>query len=317
MRWINFLSAIALGGCLTAVIAIYILNLFEVSEVLYTAIVLIAVTSGMTRATTRIYSLYLVSIPGNMAYLANDVLFGRKTAEGIRAYRIFFGGVKCKYPWEKIELEIDISHDKAIRDRFELEFKDSIGIVCFVLTRQPDPRNLLHFVLTSVEERKRESVIEATIKGRVKVVLGDHLADTNIRDAMSKTGDITKEILATNPFSGIEENYGILVTDFMIDDIDYTPEVKNAHEQAAVTDRLLESASKYLTNLGDKEASGTFKRRYTDEDIQEGRIKEEDLKWAIDSAKETAQEITREVVDLRGDKGGNRLQLHKNMKGRR
>lgn len=304
----NVLLAGALGHFLTAML---FKKVFDVTTGFWAVTFPILVGAyTLTAFINRAHKFYLISVAGNMFALANDKFFGvtdhgsendpNDTGTGIRIYRIFFSGLKAKYPWETIEITGDLNRDTLIQWKFNAEFKDATGIVEGTATLRANSSLLQELVTTSTNSEERDKILSKIFEGLVKMIIGDKLLDYKIKDAMAVKSEICELMKGPDKKARIhfEEKHGVVMNSIVIADIDFTDEVKNAFEQQAVSAALIKSATELLRARG-----YTMKQIRRKDPDPSKNVTDAEWKKALDSAKETANEITRQIHEYQGLEG--------------
>ncbi len=299
-RWSFFVAAVACvaSGSYVAVTMLITMIFDKNSGFLYYAPAIVASAWFLSALINATHKSCFIKLKGNEFGAATDIFFGKSGANGIRIYRIFFGGLKAKFPWEVLEIVDDLNKDTLIKWGFVAEFSDATGKVTGVASLRPNSEQLQQYLTISTKSDERKVILTDIFNSLIEMLLGDSLKGMKIADAMADKKGLCAKVKkdGSKEIKKLQKNCGVLENSFIIGNIDYTDEVRNAAEQEAVNDRLGKVASKYLKQLGysDAQIKGEDKAN---------PILIEHLKWATDMAKETAGEIKRTITDVRGLEG--------------
>jgi hypothetical protein len=296
-RWIFYIAFLVFIGSLTYWVTGLILQTGapEFTGIWSTALKFVISISLLRFVVEETYKSFLLRLGANEFGAANDLIFGKTGSTGMKIYRIFFGGLKAKFPWESLEIVDDLNKDIIILWSFIAEFLDATGKVSGTLSLRPDKNGLQQYLGISKDADERKDILVKVFTAVIKMILGDYLRTEKIKDAMGNKRTICEKVdeLGGEQIDRTTKNYGVLRNTLIVADIDYTEEVKNSFEQKAVNDNLMEAAAIYLRAIG-----------YTNAQIKgedpTKPVSLEHLRWATDMVKETAQEIKRTIFDIRG-----------------
>ncbi len=303
-RWLFFVSFLVLVTSVTYLVTLACLQVFLgiTHGFLYTAIPILVSGYCLSTVFVKTHESFLVNLKSNEFAMANDKLFGRfcVNESGIQNYRVFFGGLTAKFPWEIVEPNSDLNRDRRVEVDYNTEFKDgTTGHVRFSFLLKPNPMKLQQYVTTSTNTDERTKILEGVFGDTIKMILSDKFKKKTIDQATAKKAVIRDEVLkkGRTEIGTQEETYGVTFGSFVISDIDYPENIRDAYEQEIVFKRFMVPVKQLLKQRG-----------YTDEQIngtcdENDRVPFEVLKWAFEQAQINTGLATLEIKDWRGLEG--------------
>jgi regulator of protease activity HflC (stomatin/prohibitin superfamily) len=153
-----------------------------------------------------------------------------------------------------------------------------------------------------MDEGKRIEKVSSQVLATVKGVIGDESVNDKPEEVMSDKVAFAEKIKAAADIATVCDLVGYTLVDLTISDVDFTEAVEKAHEQTTIAEKNIKSTRKILSAWGVKKKDYQLDpNTHTPEEVAAARREYKALvSEALDNVKESAGQITRKIIDVRG-----------------